>query len=136
MLLNIYVPDPTIEIKWLYVTICVCRCAYARAIAEDNLFKLQLFWSQVHKKLQFIVVPLVMLLGDFRGCEFSKTLLFNMIAAATMVISRKWKSLELPSVGEWLSKVRYIVTALMNKLSAICAYRIGDEKALYKFNKQ
>lgn len=104
-----------------------------------SCLKLQQFWSQVHKSIAGTAlpfVPQVMLLGNFRGCELmvSKMLLINLIAAATMVVVRKWKSSELPLVGEWLSKVRY--TALMNKLSTICAYRAGDANALYNFNKQ
>lgn len=57
-----------------------------------------------------------------------------MLAGASMLVASKWKSAEIPSTDEWLSKVGY--TALMSKLSAVCAYRTSQEGALVKFHEQ
>lgn len=56
-----------------------------------------------------------------------------MLAAASMLVEGQWKSAEIPLRDESLSKVRYM--ALMSKLSSICAYRAGQERALVKFNE-
>lgn len=65
--------------------------------------------------------------------RFSEVLLINMLAAASMLLTSKWKSVDMPSMDDRLSKV---YMALISKLSAICAYRMGQESALVKFNVQ
>lgn len=46
-----------------------------------------------------------------------------MLTAATLLIAQRWKSVEVPTLREWLSKVHYM--CLVNKLSAMCRYGAG-----------
>lgn len=60
-----------------------------------------------------------MLLCDFSGSDIGAlgTLLATMLAAATMLIASRWKSVDTPTIEEWLAKTRYI--GLMSKLTAV-----------------
>lgn len=77
-----------------------------------------------------------MLLCDFTGCKVgaSGVLIANMLTTATIPIVKKWKPAEIPSMNEWLSKVRYV--GLMSKLTAICNYRAGHKSAVLSFYMQ
>lgn len=55
----------------------------------------------------------------------------NMLIAALLLLATNWKSTTLPLVEEWISQVRYVF--LMGKLSAVCRYRMGQEKAIELF---
>lgn len=76
------------------------------------------------------------LLSDFACCKMgsSKVLMANILAAAMTLIASTWKSSDVPTVGEWLRKIRYM--GPMGKLSAICSYRAGRENALEEFREQ
>lgn len=50
------------------------------------------------------------------------------------LIVPNWKSPEVPSVEEWLAKVRYV--CLMYKLSLIRRYRAGDTSKVGKYRGQ
>lgn len=69
-----------------------------------------------------------------RGILGHKMLIVNVLVAAKMLIAAVWKSLQIPTKNDWLTKLRHIM--LMNKLSTISAYRQGVEPALVKFKKQ
>lgn len=79
----------------------------------------------------FILVDLEDLVGI--NSQGTRELLVNMLAVAIMLIASKWKSPTVPTINEWLSKIRYM--AIMAKISAICIYRVGQMSALTEFNR-
>lgn len=71
--------------------------------------------------------PKVMLLFDFGDCRH-KDLLANMLTAGIAVLVQKRQTARIPHVREWMLKVCYV--CLLNKLSAVCRYRLGNTNAL------
>lgn len=58
----------------------------------------------------------------------------HLLLAALVLIDKKWKTNFIPTVDEWLSRIRFLF--LMCKLTAISKYRSGTIKALDLFSKQ
>lgn len=78
--------------------------------------------------------PREMLLFDLdRSCG-SKGLVAYMLSAASFLLAQKWKSQELSSTAQWLIKVRHM--SLLNKLSAVSRFRVGNLIALKRYNEQ
>lgn len=59
-----------------------------------------------------------------------KQLVTHMLTAVSLLIAQRWKSEELPNIGERLAKVQYL--CLLNKLSAMCKLQTGDAHVLEK----
>lgn len=57
-----------------------------------------------------------------------------MLAAASMLIASKLKSPDLPTITEWIRKVKFV--GLMAKFPAICRFRAGNKTALTTFAQQ
>lgn len=93
--------------------------------------KLNVVWRQVHAIIQMMLenelpwTPRVMMLADMLGIAVAnmKTIIVNMLAAASMLIASKWKTPDIPTVNEWLTKVRFM-GLLAKKLSAVCRYNL------------
>lgn len=97
------------------------RCWHCKVNNADTLHiwwsckKLKGFWRQIHIIIQRMLVtelpwsPPVMLLSDLAGIKIGskKTVIVNMLAAASMLIASKWKTPDIPTITEWLSKVRF-----------------------------
>lgn len=83
-----------------------------------------------------INLPIPHMLCDFTDCNIGElgVLITYMLTASILSVVGKRKSEEIPLVTEWLAKVRYL--GLMNKLSAICIYRTGQENAIENFTMQ
>lgn len=62
-----------------------------------------------------------------------KILLANLLMAATIIIARYWESTIIPSLIEWVSKVKY---ACLGNLSVVSKYRLGNTKGLGTFSSQ
>lgn len=65
---------------------------------------------------------------------FRVTVNRRMLTALSLLIAYSWKQQEPPSIGEWLTKVRFL--CLLNKLSGRCRFRSDDDKALDRFQQQ
>lgn len=52
--------------------------------------------------------PREMLLFDLGSDCKHKTLVANMLTAAALLLAQKWKSQEIPTITEWLAKIRYM----------------------------
>lgn len=77
--------------------------------------------------------PSVMLLFDFRIYRH-KELLANLLSASITLSAQNWKTAMIPSMQEWLAKVRHV--CLLNKLSTVCKYKAGSFTALRAFQTQ
>lgn len=99
----------------------------------DRFIRLPIIQEVLRKGIPWS--PRVMLLADFEGTDIgqAKELVVNMLSAAAMLIASKWKSPIIPTITEWLIKVR--CTVLMTKISAICAYRAGCMNAPTRFTQ-
>lgn len=77
--------------------------------------KVKHFWNEVRNTSweilgkKFVNSSRIMLLCDFDGNNIGSScvLLVNLLAAATMLIASRWKSMEIPSVEEWLDKIHF-----------------------------
>lgn len=107
------------------------HCDKVRDLGEQTQVVMQ---SIIGKK--FPCTPWVMLLGNIEDSfnDISKILLINMLAAAATLIANKWKTLEVPTLSEWLAQVRFV--SLMCKLSAICGYTAGQINDIANFKAQ
>lgn len=77
--------------------------------------------------------PAVMLLFAFgNGCKCVKS--YGEYVDCGMFINSTKMESAIPTVGEWLVKVRYL--CLLNKLASMCRYRMGFVNALEKFGLQ
>lgn len=59
---------------------------------------------------------------------------FLLIMAAAQLITSNWKHGKVPSLAEWFVKIRHMF--LLNKLTVVCKYRLGDLDALRRFRRQ
>lgn len=81
------------------------------------------------------MTPRVMLRLDFENDKIRlfKILLPYMLTIAATLIAKKWNSVEIPDIREWLEKMRYM--GLLCKLSAMCKYRTGQVKVKKTCNR-
>lgn len=68
----------------------------------------------------------MLLLENVKGIK--EELTSHMWTVAVLLIAQGWKSTEVPTVSEWIVKVRYM--CLMNKCSVMCRYRGGQTNAI------
>lgn len=105
--------------------------------------KLKVFWRHVHAIVQVVLrkelpwTPRIMLLADLVNLERDSPIILvadMLVAAATMLIASKWRTPEIPIVGTWLSKVRFM--GMMAKITAICGHRAGNRNAMSDLTQQ
>lgn len=62
----------------------------------------------------------------------NKTLVGNLLVAATILLAKYWKQVNLPTKDEWCQKIHYMF--LMHKLTAITNFRRSNYKVIDTFN--
>lgn len=100
------------------------------AVARGCRWILFICGEQMDKEITKIKMPScprVMLLLDFQfgGIVVRKEILEHMLPAASLLITKYWKSRKEVSLREWLEMIRYMY--LISKLTAIISYRMGKE---------
>lgn len=97
------------------------------------------FWKEINSKVQemmMVQAPLnsraVLLLGfEDSKLKKCKDFIAHLLTSATLLIAKRWDMTDVSAIKEWFSKIRYM--CLLNKLSAMCTYGVGNVNVLKVF---